>query len=102
MVSGAGCSGAEVPFYRGSGRVSSGDNGQHRGRNKWQREGDLSVVKIRFNEGNGCGLMVEGGGGGLAPKEGGGLDALGAAVAQAGRQRSVDAVRRKKKMAVGP
>jgi hypothetical protein len=62
MVSGAGCSGAEVPFYRGSGRVSGGDNGQHRGRNGRRHEGDLSVVKLRFNEGNGCGLMVEGGG----------------------------------------
>jgi hypothetical protein len=62
------------PFYRGSGRVSGGDNGQHRGRNGRRHEGDLSVVKLRFNEGNGCGLMVEGGG---SCTEGGGSWCLG-------------------------
>jgi hypothetical protein len=85
----------------GSGRVSGGDNGRHRGRNGRRREGNLSAVNLRFNEGNGCGLMVEGGGGGLAPKEGG-LGASGAATAQARRRGSTGAVRRKKKVAVGP
>jgi hypothetical protein len=40
VVSGAGCSGVEVPFYRSPGRVPGGDNGRHRRRNgrrrKWQ------------------------------------------------------------------
>jgi hypothetical protein len=57
-----GALGRRFPFYRGLGRVSGDDNGRHRGRNGRRREGDLSVVKLRFNEGNGCGLMVEGGG----------------------------------------
>jgi hypothetical protein len=56
-----GAPGRRFPFYRGSGRVSGGDNGRHWGRNGWRCEGDLSVIKLRFNEGNGCGLMVEGG-----------------------------------------
>jgi hypothetical protein len=34
VVSGAGCSGPEVPFYRGRGRVPSDDNGLHRRRNR--------------------------------------------------------------------
>jgi hypothetical protein len=62
MVSGAGCSGWRFPFYRGSERLSGGDNGRHRGRNGRRCEGDLSAVKLRFDEGNGCGLMVDGGG----------------------------------------
>jgi hypothetical protein len=38
MVSGAGCSGAEVPFYRGQGRVPSDDDGRHQRRNERWRE----------------------------------------------------------------
>jgi hypothetical protein len=37
-VSGAGCSGAEVPFYSGQGRAPGDDNGRHRRRNEWWRE----------------------------------------------------------------
>jgi hypothetical protein len=57
-----GAPGQRSPSYRGSGRVSGGDNGRHRGRNGRWREGDLSALKLRFNEGNGCSLLVEGGG----------------------------------------
>jgi hypothetical protein len=63
-------------------------------------KGDLSVVKLRFNESNDYCLMVEGGGGVLHRRRGG-LGASGAAVAQAGRRRSAGAVRRKK-TTVGP
>jgi hypothetical protein len=63
-------------------------------------KGDLSAVKLRFNDGNGYGLMVEGGGR-VLHRRGGGLGASGAAAAQAGRRRSTGAVRRKKTV-VGP
>jgi hypothetical protein len=33
VVSGAGCSGVEMPFYRGWGRAPGNDNGRHRRRN---------------------------------------------------------------------
>jgi hypothetical protein len=38
MVSGAGCSMVEVPFYRGQGRVPGDDNGRHRRRNRRRRK----------------------------------------------------------------
>jgi hypothetical protein len=37
-VSGAGCSRAEVPFYRGQGWASGDDNGRHQRRNGRRRE----------------------------------------------------------------
>jgi hypothetical protein len=80
------------------GLTTGGDNGRHRGETGGGMKGDLSVVKLRFSEGNGCGLMVEGGG---SCTEGGGHGASGAAAMQAGRWRLAGAVRRKK-TAVGP
>jgi hypothetical protein len=37
-VSGLGCSGVEVPFYRVRGRAPGDDNGRHQRRNGWWRE----------------------------------------------------------------
>jgi hypothetical protein len=51
VVSGAGCSGAEVPFYRDRGRAPDHDNGQHR-RSGLMVEGGGSCTKGDGNHGS--------------------------------------------------
>jgi hypothetical protein len=62
--------GGGSPFIgaRGGGRaaIMAGIRGETGGGVK----GDLSAVKLRFNESNGCGLMVEGGGGSCTESDG--------------------------------
>jgi hypothetical protein len=56
------------PTVAGKGKGGMGDSPRAaimagiRGEMGGGMKGDLTAVKLRFNEGNGCGLMVEGGG----------------------------------------